>query len=170
MVHHEKVYCMVKQNINLFFMFNINLFCNFNSIFSVFEICNIAEILVCAIKIWRAPLPKYGFRFFHQGAFPCPQIKSENNFRLFHSSCMCPHTCNFSHKNIESVHADLFYTFLWALLQNFNFLHKNKIFVIIYFSINNVKQGMSSWIFFSLLAFIRLSISQNYDFVTFQKV
>ena len=107
-------------------MFNINLFCNFNSIFSVIEICNIAEILVCAIKIWRAPLPKYGFRFFHQGAFPCPQIKSENNFRLFHSSCMCPHTCNFSHKNIESVHADLFYTFLWALIRTSIFYIKTK--------------------------------------------
>ena len=117
------VWCIIKKctewykyNINLFCLFIINLFCNFNSIFSVIEICNIAEISVCALKIWRAPLPKYGFRFFCQGAFPCLQIKSENDFRLFHSSCMCPHTCNFSHTNIEGVHADMFYTFLWPLL------------------------------------------------------
>ena len=70
-------------------MFNINLFCNFNSIFSVIEICNIAEILVCAIKIWRAPLPKYGSRFFHQGAFPCPQISS---LKIIFD-CFTPHVC-----------------------------------------------------------------------------
>ena len=147
-------------------MFNINLFCNFNSIFSVIEICNIAEILVCAIKIWRAPLPKYGFRFFHQGAFPCPQIKSENNFRLFHSSCMCPHTCNFSHTNIEGVHADIFYTFIWPELQFSTWKTKSL------WSYTDSQSTMSNngWfvgIFFIVSIEKSLSMSQNYDFVTF---
>ena len=160
-----------KQNIDLFCLFNINdLFCNFNSIFSEIEICNIAEISVCALKIWRAPLPKYGFRFFCQGAFPCLQIKSENDFRLFHSSCMCPNTFSFSHKNIESVHADMFYTFLWALLQNFSSLHEKQN-LSDHLLLNQQCQTMDDFLeFFSLLAFKRLSMSQNYDFVTFQKV